>query len=123
MDVHYSLEGRTNVPRGVRGGGPALGPAAAIYRADGTLDPLPNMVGEQTVQPSERIVSYSAGGGGYGDPHHRPAQAVLNDVVEGYISTQRAREIYGIALAGDPAKVETLEIDAAATNDLRAASP
>ena len=123
MDVHYSLEGRTNVPRGVRGGGPALGPAAAIYRAGGAFEPLPNMVGEQTVQPNERIVSYSAGGGGYGDPHQRPAQAVLTDAVEGYISVRRAREIYGVVLTGDPAKVETLQIDDRATTDLRARSP
>ena len=120
MDVHYSLEGRTNVPRGVRGGGPARGPAADIYRADGTLEPLPDMVGEQTLQPRERIVSHSSGGGGYGPPHHRDPQRVLTDVVEGYISPARAKDTYAVALTGDPARVETLRVDASATATLRA---
>ena len=81
---------------------------------------MPNIVGEQPLQAGEYIVSLSAGGGGYGPPRQRPAQAVLTDVVEGYISLRRAHEIYGVALTGDPAKVETLQVDETATVALRA---
>ena len=37
----------------------------------------------------ERIVSLSSAGGGYGDPSTRDADAVLRDVIEGYISVER----------------------------------
>ena len=120
MEVHYSLDGMINVPLGVQGGGPALGPTAQLIDADGATRDLPDIVGEHPLQAGEHIVSLSAGGGGYGHPHQRPAQAVLSDVVEGYISPRRARETYGVALTGDPAKVETLRVDETATAMLRA---
>ena len=118
--VHYFLDGRVNAPRGVRGGGGAAGPDALLRHPDGGLEELPSVVGEQSVEPGQRIVSLSAGGGGYGDPRLRDPQAVLGDVVEGYISADRAHAVYGVALGGDPAKVETLCIDEAATAALRA---
>ncbi|MEV4055535.1 hydantoinase B/oxoprolinase family protein [Amycolatopsis sp. NPDC049688] len=36
------------------------------------------------------------GGGGYGPPFERPVAAVLADVVEGYVSREAAREVYGV---------------------------
>jgi N-methylhydantoinase B len=36
------------------------------------------------------------GGGGYGPPRERPVAAVLADVVEGYVSAEAAREVYGV---------------------------
>ena len=119
MEVHYSLDGMINVPLGVQGGGPALGPAAQLIDTSGATRDLPDIVGEQPLQAGEYIVSLSAGGGGYGHPHQRPAQAVLGDVVKGYISPRRAREIYGVVLTGDPAKVETLRVDETVTATLR----
>jgi len=41
------------------------------------------------------------GGGGYGDPLERPAQKVWDDVLDGYVSPETAREKYGVV--GDPA--------------------
>ena len=120
MIVHYSQDGLITPPKGVRAGGPALGSQVWIRRAGGRDHYLPSIVGEQTVDPGERLISLSAGGGGYGHPHQRPPQAVLNDVVEGYVSPQRARAVYGVALAGEPTKVETLRVDEAATATLRA---
>jgi N-methylhydantoinase B len=42
------------------------------------------------------------GGGGYGDPLERPARAVWDDVIDGYVSREAAREHYGVI--GDPRK-------------------
>ncbi|WP_326944179.1 hydantoinase B/oxoprolinase family protein [Amycolatopsis sp. NBC_01307] len=36
------------------------------------------------------------GGGGYGPPRERPVATVLMDVVEGYVSAEAAREVYGV---------------------------
>src|SRR6185312_4704813 len=58
----------------------------------------------------------SGGGGGYGDPHARPADVVAEDVRQGYVSTDVARKLYGVAV--DPA---TFVVDGKATARLRAA--
>jgi len=57
----------------------------------------------------------SAGGGGYGDPLERDPQAVEKDVINGYVSIERAREDYGVAI--DPAN---LKVDPAETDKVRA---
>jgi N-methylhydantoinase B len=58
----------------------------------------------------------SGGGGGYGSPLERPAELVLEDVRQGYVSIAAAAEHYGVVI--DP---QTLAIDRAATEKLRAA--
>ena len=115
MEAHYSLDGMFNVPKGVQGGGPALRPEAWLIEQDGSTRFLPDIVGEQRIEEGTRLLSLSSGGGGYGQPHTRDAGAVLADVVEGYVTIERAADVYGVVVAGDPAKVETLSIDAAAT--------
>ena len=44
------------------------------------------------------------GGGGYGPPLERPVEAVLTDVVEGYVSIGAAESVYGVAVRylGEP---------------------
>ena len=44
------------------------------------------------------------GGGGYGDPHERAVDRVLDDVVNGYVGLDAAREVYGVEVTyvGDP---------------------
>ena len=41
------------------------------------------------------------GGGGYGKPHNRRAEAVADDVAQGFVTTEAARDVYGVALAAD----------------------
>ncbi len=121
QEVHYSMDGMINVPKGVQGGGPARGPAAQLIDRRGVTRDLPDIVGEQTVQAGERIVSLSSGGGGYGDPLTRDAEAVLRDVVEGFITIDRARAAYGVVIMGDYERVETLVVDGEATAAARVA--
>jgi N-methylhydantoinase B len=56
----------------------------------------------------------TGGGGGWGDPHRRPADAVREDVLAGYVSVESARADYGVAI--DPV---TSEIDHETTRRLR----
>ena len=55
----------------------------------------------------------STGGGG---PRERPAQKVLDDVLDGYVSIEKARDAYGVVI--DP---ENMTLDEAETARLRAA--
>jgi len=53
----------------------------------------------------------SAGGGGYGDPLERRPAAVLEDVVEGYVSIPRARVDYGVVVIEIDAELSAFEVD------------
>lgn len=60
------------------------------------------------------------GGGGWGDPLDRPAEQVLSDVLDEYVSIDAAAREYGVVLTGDLWEL-TLAIDAEATTVRRAA--
>jgi N-methylhydantoinase B len=48
--------------------------------------------------PDARVRLDLPGGGGVGDPRERDPQAVLRDVVDGYVSIEAARELYGVRI-------------------------
>jgi len=66
-------------------------------------------------QPGDVIQFHSAGGGGYGVAFERDPGAVEQDVRNGYVSIEKAREKYGVVV--DP---ESLNVDMAETDKLRA---
>ncbi|OJX03281.1 MAG: hydantoin utilization protein B [Burkholderiales bacterium 70-64] len=53
---------------------------------------------------------HAGGGGGYGDPLERPVQQVVDDVVDGVLSAEAAREDYGVVV-----DAHTFALDEAAT--------
>jgi N-methylhydantoinase B len=67
------------------------------------------------LKPGDAYRLRSGGGGGYGSPLERDLDALRDDVRQGYVSGQAAREFYGVVI-----DERTLEIDEAATHDLRA---
>jgi N-methylhydantoinase B len=48
--------------------------------------------------PNEVISNRTAGGGGYGEAFDRDPEAVREDVADGYVSREAAREQYGVAI-------------------------
>ena len=50
--------------------------------------------GAHTVTPGQLFTMRDAGGGGFGDPEHRPRAHVLADVAEGFVSRGVARDVY-----------------------------
>jgi N-methylhydantoinase B len=63
--------------------------------------------------PRARLAIQTAGGGGFGDPHRRDPAAVLEDVLDGLVSVDQARDAYGVAITEG-------RVDEAATAALRA---
>jgi N-methylhydantoinase B len=59
------------------------------------------------------------GGGGWGDPLVREPQAVLDDVLDEYVSVDGARRDYGVVLTGSLEEL-TLAVDDDATARERA---
>jgi N-methylhydantoinase B len=48
------------------------------------------------VQPGDRFRVVTAGGGGHGDPRDRDPEAVREDVLDGFVSPNAARALYGV---------------------------
>jgi N-methylhydantoinase B len=65
------------------------------------------------VAEGESLVSLTAGGGGYGSPLERAPERVAHDVAEGWISRERARDVYGVEVTSEGA------VHRAATSRLR----
>jgi N-methylhydantoinase B len=63
----------------------------------------------------------SNGGGGYGDPLGRDPKLVLEDVLDEWISLDKARDVYGVAITVRDWDVLDAAIDEAETARLRAA--
>ena len=96
VDVAFVSDGTINGPTGVRGGGAGGQSRQYLRKADGTLVET-DQVTVQRVSDGEAIISITCGGGGYGDPRERDPAKVRHDVEEGWISRERAAEIYGLS--------------------------
>jgi N-methylhydantoinase B len=102
----------------------------APWALDGGDESRPNAVRLFADTPGERSVGthraqvaagdivecLTGGGAGYGPARLRDPAAVLNDVLEGYVSLDAARSRYGVVIEGG-------QVDAAATGRLRAEQP
>jgi N-methylhydantoinase B len=66
----------------------------------------------------QRVMYDYGGGGGWGDPLDRDPQAVLDDVLDEYVSVEGATREYAVVLTGSLVDL-TLAVDAAATVELR----
>ena len=69
-----------------------------------------------SMKKDDAFLIRGGGGGGYGNPLERAIEEVEDDVRQGYVSVKAAAELYGVVI--DP---ETLAVDGAATERLRAA--
>ncbi len=77
---------------------------------------LPSRFGDYRLGKDTLLRLERPGGGGLGNPRERPAESVLEDVRQGYISTDRAGADYGVVIRwveGEPV------LDGAATRILR----
>lgn len=106
-------DGRIHPPYGLFGGKP--GSCNMAYVNEGMPDErLLPAKGANDLKEGDTFTSYPSGGGGWGDPHKRPAEQVRMDVKNGYISLKNARETFGVVLEG-----ADLAINEAETKKLR----
>lgn len=134
--IHYVLSGkgaRHPMSEGLAGGWPGAPNAYVWVHADEdnrgsaplSLDEIagePERVswGVYPLMGRDALYIRWNGGGGYGDPLCRDAQAVVRDVREGLVSAGCAEAIYGVVLAADGA-ADGAAADMAATETRRAA--
>jgi N-methylhydantoinase B len=100
-------------PWGVAGGSAGstgsvmLNPGTGAERAIPKIDVL-------ALEPGDVLSVRTPGGGGHGNRFTRPPSHVLADVLSGLVSSERARDAYGVVIDGD-------RVDEAATASLREA--
>jgi N-methylhydantoinase B len=88
-----ALADRTTVPApGADGGHDG---ATGEVSVDGRPLPTKRLV---RLAPEARVRLDLPGGGGVGDPRARDPQAVLRDVVDGYVSIAAAKALYGVTI-------------------------
>lgn len=78
--------------QGFGGGGPG---ALGEFAADGARLQPKTVI---SLGQDQHVLVALPGGGGYGDPLVRPAEAVLADVVAGYVSLEAAERDYGVVI-------------------------
>jgi N-methylhydantoinase B len=118
-----ALVDRTQFPaEGLDGAGPGAAGALTVGGREAQAKRLTRLA------PDDEVALDVPGGGGVGHPHGRPVDAVLADVVDGYVTLGQARERYGVAIryvGAEDAIVrgpETFEVDTEATARLRRSS-
>ncbi len=86
----------THLPWAVDGGLEGSPNVAEIIRRDGTREQYAVVTG-LTVNDGDVIRVRTGNGGGYGDPRRRDPAAVAADVKNGFVTPERAQEVYGSA--------------------------
>ncbi len=86
--------------RGIFGGGSPQASETSITLPDGTSQEM-GVLETRAIEPGLVLRLARSGGGGYGDPHERPAGRVLADVADGYVSREAAARLYGVAVGAD----------------------
>jgi N-methylhydantoinase B len=103
-DARFSVRSTKHAipPRGVDGGADGRGGRCLIGVSSPAERELPTRQSDVPLATGARFVLETPGGGGYGDPHRRDPQAVLDDVLDGYVSPEAAAARYGLELAPAP---------------------
>lgn len=100
QDARFSLRSTKHIiaPKGMAGGGNGR-------TGKGVLNPntehereIPSRISDVAVRPADVFRLETPGGGGMGDPLERDPAAILRDVMNGYVSIEKALESYGVVI-------------------------
>jgi N-methylhydantoinase B len=95
----FSVEGDGHkyAPWGFDGGKDGYVASLVLRTAAGEEIELPSKVPYHTARAGDRLICYGPSGGGYGRPAERDPDTVRADVLNGYLSPDRAHAEYGAA--------------------------
>ena len=105
------------LPWGLAGGAAGAGGAYYHHSAAGSVTRLPAKCTGLPLKKGDGIEVLTPGSGGYGNAKKRPVEKVLNDVIEGKVSIENARNLYGVSIVTD--SDGELVVDEKVTAELR----
>ncbi len=121
--ISYICDRERAVVWGTNGGLPSMPHGLHIRRAGANHDTwLGSVFSDVPLYPGDVFSRPTAGGGGYGDPLERDPEKVREDVVDDYVSVERAAMDYGVVLKVIDVDLCHYEIDHDATKKARARS-
>lgn len=118
--MSYCCDRARSITWGIEGGLPSI--PHGVWLNKGTADErfLGSNFSSVPIQSGDSFTRPSAGGGGYGDPLERSYAEVVEDVIDGYVSIERAAADYGVVIREIDAELDQFEIDETASDELRA---
>ncbi|MFE5706787.1 hydantoinase B/oxoprolinase family protein [Rhodococcus koreensis] len=94
-----------------------------VYKADTPEEERLGMMRSRIpIEAGHLLKFWQGGGGGYGPAWQRPVEWVVEDVVDGRVSPESAREDYFVAISSVDEEAATVEVDLEETKRLRAAA-
>ncbi|MAY87169.1 MAG: methylhydantoinase [Pseudooceanicola sp.] len=119
--MSYICDRERAVVWGVEGGLPSMPHGLSIKGAkEDKAKWLGSVFSDYPVYTGDEFARPTAGGGGFGDPLERDPKAVCEDVIDDYVSVERAACDYGVVIVENDADLCDYEVDAEATETLRA---
>ena len=109
---HVSCSGFVRRPWALSGGQEGSANYLDYVRKDGLL--RVGRVPKVELEDGDTATVVTAAGGGYGDPYERDENQVLNDVLDGYVTLESARDDYGVVI-----DAKAMTIDDKATKERR----
>ncbi|KXG85180.1 hydantoinase B/oxoprolinase family protein [Agrobacterium bohemicum] len=119
--MSYICDRERAVVWGVEGGLPSMPHGLTIRRAGEDADTwLGSVFSDYPVFTGDEFARPTAGGGGFGDPLERDPVHVMEDVIDDYVSIERAKVDYGVVVKAIDPDLCKYEIDPSATQAARA---
>ncbi|MEI5681058.1 hydantoinase B/oxoprolinase family protein [Mesorhizobium sp. CGMCC 1.15528] len=119
--MSYICDRERAVVWGVEGGLPSMPHGLTLKRAgEDTATWLGSVFSDHAVYTGDEFARPTAGGGGFGDPLERDPAKVKEDVIDDYVSLERAKTDYGVVIREIDRDLCQYEIDEAATEACRA---
>lgn len=118
--ISYICDRERAVVWGIEGGLPSM-PHGLTLRRHGSDKPewLGSVFSNVAIGQNDEFGRPTAGGGGFGDPLERDPERVLQDVIDDYVSVERAALDYGVIITPVDPEICEYEIDADATRKER----
>lgn len=118
--ISYICDRERAVVWGIEGGLPSM-PHGLTLRRHGSDKPewLGSVFSNVSIGQDDEFGRPTAGGGGFGDPLERDPERVLQDVIDDYVSVERAALDYGVVITPVDPEICEYEIDAEATKKER----
>lgn len=117
--MSYCCDRGRSVTWGINGGLPSV--PHGVWLNKGTTDEryLGASFSNVPVHAGDTFTRPSAGGGGFGDPLERAPEAVLEDVIDGYVSVARAECDYGVIITVNDSDMDDYDVDVEGTAKAR----